>query len=203
MTNIFSKINNIKLENIGEYLNLQKLKNINAADLKESILSDPGIVIKYLLIILTFFTVLHTYQKHQEKSGGLNKNILQNEKLLTAINEYNATKKNYENFIKNFPQGLPAYQLLDELANISAQNNVHILNFSPATEKDFSQWKMALVNMTITSSDYNNMVRYIQSLENSHYALRVERWTGSPSQEQGEKTIKATIDISSMVLKND
>ncbi|MBF0523455.1 MAG: hypothetical protein HQL24_10445 [Candidatus Omnitrophica bacterium] len=203
MTNIFSKINNIKIENIGEYLNLQKLRSINVAELKESILSDPGIVIKYFLIILTFFTVLHTYQKHQEKAGGLNKTILQNEKLLKAINEYNTTKKNYDDFMKNFPQGLPAYQLLDELANISAQNNVHILNFSPATEKDFSQWKLALVNMTITSSDYKNMVRYIQSLEDSHYALRVERWTGSPSQEQGEKTIKATIDISSMVLKND
>ncbi|MBF0521848.1 MAG: type 4a pilus biogenesis protein PilO [Candidatus Omnitrophica bacterium] len=202
-TNFLAKLNSINVEQLKEYLNPENLKNINPEQIKEFILSNPDSAIKSVIIIITIFMALHFFYSHKQKADLLTNEIAQEEKLLSVITEYTETKKSHDDFIKNFPQGIPSYELLDTLSDIAAQNKVQITNFSPAEEKNSDLWQTINVGITVTAKDYTAMVRFIHNIENSKYALRVDRWGGELNPSQGQEAMRFNINITSVRLKND
>ncbi|HNV24270.1 MAG TPA: hypothetical protein PLH56_01350 [Candidatus Omnitrophota bacterium] len=214
LTNIIEQLNNIKMEDLQKYFDIEKLKNINADEVKEFILSQPDLIVKIVFIALAFLTVTASFSSYNKKTATLRQEITKMEALLKSVDAFNTTKKEYDDFKKNFPQGLPSSEVLDAISEIANKNNVQIGSFSPTQEKDYPLWQSTTINITTSCENYNKMISFIKTLEDPRYAFRVDSWTATLAQtaKQGQtaenasnisNAINATITIGAVKLKNE
>ena len=116
-------------------LTVKDLKSFNLAQVKEIVSKRPDIFINILLIGLTLFGTIYLYSHRTRESQRLQSEVQQMTEKLAAVQEYEAVGKEYEEFIKAFPQPIPGDQLINKLSQVAVSHNIQILAFSPAEKK--------------------------------------------------------------------
>lgn len=187
-------------------IDIKDLKNIDINQIKETVKNRPDILIIIVLIGATLFATISICVSKINEAGSVNNNIAKMNQRLAAFKESVEAKKNYDDFIANFPKVLPNDQFITKLSEYADNNKVRILDFSQPQEKGDALVKYTSVNLNITSPNLSNITRFIKDIESSPYAIRVEKWLGKLneggvsqnrfSENTGNKqSVEANIDI--------
>lgn len=208
------------LRNIDIKQILQYLKTINVDQIREVIQTRPDIIIKVVLIGLTLFFSARIIGGYSGTARQLKNEITQMQDKLNAIEESKKIQKQYDDFIRNFPESILPDQLISKLSEFAAQRNVQILSFNPAKEpreQSDEFMELAGVEIHVASERYEDLVLFVKDIEDAPYTMRVDNWSGrlleqrgpqgrgrQPAVEipEGQNLIEATMEIGSVKLKN-
>lgn len=161
------------------------LQNINFPKIREKVLQHPTIFINIILLAVTIFVVHYIYSIKKAEVVGLANQVTNLDKKLFEINEFIKGQKDFNEFIDQLPQGVPAANIIAKLTNFAVARNVRILSYSPATEADMPLYKIIRINLDVTSTSYKDMLLFLYDIENSVEPLRVEEWRGEMKEDEG------------------
>ena len=194
-------------------IDIKDLKNINLNQLRDNIQKRPEVLINILLIVAALFVIIYMFTAQQNKLKRLKNAVaLMKEKLEVVKSLETAQQANGE-FIKAFPQTIPSDRLVDKISDFAEAHNVQVVSFLPAKQKSNDILEYTTVTLTVSSSEYQDIVLFIKDIEESPYAWKVERWKGGLQQrtsgkrrdlqavETSENIIMAQIDIGSIKIK--
>ena len=160
-------------------IDVSRLKEIDLKRTKEWLLSQPGLLINSLLIVVTIVVVFSTYNKNTETTKSLQEERVQLQERLEAIEKFNAVEKEYKSFTKNIPQTIEADQLITTLSEFAIARGVRILAFSPAKEENNLFFNVTSVEINVASEDYASIVLFMHDIESSPYLMRIGKWSGA------------------------
>lgn len=193
------------------------LRGISFDQVKDFFLTRSFIFLNLLWIGLTIMAAVYIYQGHQRAAQSNTVQMTELKEKQKVVSEYKTIKKEYDDFIKNFPESIPSDQLISKLSSFAVKNGVQILSFSPTEKKSTEYTESASVNLNIGAANYQNIIQFIKDIETSKYVVRIENWSGKISEKNlqrksqmsaqttssGENSIEANIQIISIKLKND
>ncbi len=199
--NIIKQLSEIKLED---------LKSLDAAQIKERILSRPDLLVTVVLIGLTIYAGIFIYSGKKLKYELLKNEEKKLQEKMQIVDGIKTAEAKFKNFTDNFSKAIPSDQLVDKLSEFAVNRNVQILSFSPAEEKQNDYAKLTSVRLNITSESYENVVLFIKDIESAPYALRVDKWSGSMTtntdqkkkDDQVENIINANLEIGAIKLND-
>lgn len=193
-------------------IDVQSLKKIDFAQIKDILQGKPNIFINIGLITLTLFSAYYLFTSKKNESKKLNQEISLMKDKLAIVEQYNQLKKQYDDFMKNFPESVSSDELINKLSNMAVDHNIQILSISPAQKKTDDWGELTLVNLNISSDSYDDLVRFIEVIENAPFMIRIEKWSGEMKEDYSsrqstdtdtqETPILADIEIGSYKLKN-
>jgi len=203
----FQKIG--KMFNELSKLDVETLKDIDYIRLKDDLLKRKDIIINTVAIIGSLIAILGIYNNNKDDFTNLSQSVTSLEKKLDAKTELLKIKKEMLNYIENIPIGVPDDELISYLNKAAITSNVQITNFSPSQTKTFKYYNTTSINLEITAKSYGDMWKFIQSIESSGLALRVDKFqsgTSSRRQRRGqsktEYVLSTRVSISSINVKN-
>ena len=186
-------------------IDINDLKNLDFAKILEEILAKPDMAANAALVILSLFVMFQIFNGRQGEIKTLKGKLEQLEKKGAVIETYHATQKQFTAFISNLPKGVPEDTVIEKLTDFAANHDVQILSFSPAKMESKKFYDKVIVNLNIISKNYKNLCLFVNDIENSPYALRLERWGGFMEEAEKNNTpaIHAQITVASIIFKNE
>ena len=189
---------------------VKDLKNIDIKQARELLQSRPDIFINILLIGLTLFATIQIYSWHANQLNKTNDEITLSKEKLDVVAQQKKIRGEYDQFVNIFPPSIPTDQLINKLSELALKNKVQILSFSPAEAKGNNYFELTTVKFNISAEDYNDMLSFIQDIENSTYSIRVGKWSGKSDYDYSQqndieikKPFDVTIEIESIKLKKN
>ncbi len=184
-------------------LMVNDLKNLNLAKIKEIVSQRLDIFINILLIGLTLFGTIYLYSTRVREGRRLQTEVRQMTEKLAAAQEYEVVKKEYEDFIKAFPQAIPSDQLINRLSQVAVSHSVQILAFSPEERKSNDFFEQTSVSLNIASDNYDNMVSFIKEVESSPTSIFVQKWSGKVREKPVERRRDRRVEEPKVLESNE
>ena len=194
-------------------LNQLDIKNVDLNQVKDYIQKRPEILVNILLIAATIFVIIYMFTGQQKKANNLNYSTIQMKEKWEVVKSLKIIREENKKFVKDFPKTIPGDRLIDKLSEFALLHNVQVVSFLPAKQKSNDILEYTTASLTVSSVEYSDIVSFIKDIEESPYALRIERWSGgqqlrhtnrrgsSPQEEPSKDIIVAQIDIGSIKLK--
>lgn len=163
---------------------IQKLSQINAQDISLDKIRDqavkyPTISINILLIAVSVFAIILTYNHNTKKIAAQKADITEIEKKAKIVGEYKVVRDEYAEFIKNFPKPINSDQLMTTISDYAIKNNVAIISYSPASTRTDGIVNFTNIGVNLTAKEYGHVINFITTIEETPYAIRVKKWSGS------------------------
>jgi len=183
-------------------VNIDDLKNIDFFAVKDKLFQRPDVLIIIGAILITLIGTFHLYNSSKTNVALLEEEAIALEKKLEAIEKLKKIEANYNKLIKDFPKSASEQEFMNILSKLAFDNNIEIKSFSPAKKQTFSLADITRVNLHLISNSYQDMVRFIESTENSPYSIRIEQWSGKmEGSDSSSGIIASNIKINSIEIK--
>lgn len=208
-------IKNIDIQEIVERLkaiDLKELRNIDASQIKDVLRRRPDVIINTVLIVVALAATLNAVKGYGRKSQTLDWEIKKMKERVDALGESKRLQKEYDAFMRDFPQSILTDQLISKLSEFAANRRVQIISFSPEKERGDEYIKVAKVRIDVITDHYRDLVLFMKDIEDAPYTMRVEKWAGKMKEEiplkrgKGSAGVKeivgASIEIGSIELKD-
>lgn len=154
---------------------LKEVRNIDYSKILDIIKQSPVYIIVVALIGGTIFLMISMIGRVKINENKYSQLSQEYEKKLQAINEDNAAKKVYNEFVNNFPKPLMGNQLVDKVTELASNRGIQILSFTPGSQISNSYLSSTIFNITVVSPEYNNIILFIDDIEKSRFGIRIER----------------------------
>jgi hypothetical protein len=210
----------MNLKDLSKF-DVKELQNIDWGGFKDRLFSQPDFFVNILLALITVSFVFSSSKKLISSSQQLQSQQAQLKIKLDALNQLNATKKTHKEFLEKAPQPVTDDQLIETLSEFAFQRDVQILSFSSPEKKSNNLLVLTSIELKIASEKYENIILFINDIENSSYAMRIGEWSGkltrqaqisqgrpprnnlqTTEKEDMTEYIQATVRIESLELKN-
>ena len=103
--------------------------------------------------------------------------------------------------------------VIDKVTDFAARREVQIVSVAPSERDSKKFYDKVVVTLNIVVKGYKKLCLFINDIENSPYALRLEKWSGfleestksTQTLEDTEdvETIRAQITVASIIFKNE
>jgi len=189
-------------------IKVEDLKNVDLSLIKENLLSRPHYIINVVLVVATIAGSIHLYQRNQSETAQIKKEIVKLKDRLSAVKKQKKLEEQHKEFTADFPKIISVDDLGDKLSEFAVLHNVQIVTFSPGGSKNDNFKTINNVEINIASDDYENIILFIKEIENSSFAVRIQKWSGKMSKGQSRRgsssaqnrSIEANIIINSIEL---
>ena len=191
-------------------IDIKDLQKLDFDQVREEIQNRPDILINTLLIGVTLFAIIFFYNKYGHQTKQLKGQITELKEKLDVVKEHDQSVRELKEFTDKFPKSISNEQLIDKINEFALRHKIQILSFSSAENISEENWTSSSVIFNLSSESYVNLLLFIQDVENSSYALKIEKWSGSvreSSVRNGAKTesqnfTNVNIKIRSVRLKD-
>jgi len=200
----------MNIKDLGQ-IDINSLKNIDIEQIKDFIRTRPDIFIISLLAIITISASIFIFSGQKNKAGQYSKDIQVLKEKLEAAELNKNVEKEYREFVDSFPEATTVDNMIYKISEFAQNRDINIETSSPAKNKSNTLWEQFSIELSVTSTDYKNLVLFLKDIEDAPYAIRIESWLGkmarSPigrrSQSLSDNTIKSKIRIGAIKLKNE
>lgn len=175
-------------------LDINDLKNLDFAKIQEGILAKPDLAVNVALVLLSLFAMFQIFNSRQGEIRNMKGQLEELEKKSAIVDTYHSTQKQLTDLIGSLPKGIQEDKVIDQLTDMAANRNVQILSFSPAQRESKRYYDKIVVNLNIVSNSYKNICLFVNDIEQSPYAMRLEKWSGSM---EDISSLSQTTEISS------
>ncbi len=155
------------------------IKNIDVKQVNEFFVKKPNIAVSILLGVVSIFLVFKFFSEKQVESTRIKRTIDEVQKKIDAINQYNQSLKEFNEYVDALPVGLVGSALLDTLTEFAEKNNIRVLSFTPAQSQSSQFYDSTSISMDVSARNYKDLLLFVYEIENSPYNLRVNQWSES------------------------
>jgi len=185
-------------------LNVEDLKNIDWSEMFHLVLSRRDYMIALVIIVVALLGNGFMILSKKGNTAKLKEEITALEKKVESSEKLTAAKKKMADFSKNFPEQIPEDRLLKILTDFAIENDVKVVSITPDTKKSQPLYDYNRVRLNLAAGKYSDLWSLIYTIENSPYALRVERWETNQNQRRQvaeAESLMITLVIGSFNLK--
>ncbi len=197
------------LKNLSN-LQINDLKNINYQKYLKDLRKKPGVLINLGLIAFALIFSGYTFKKSQHSVKSTRTEISNLENKLKTMETYNETQKTLKDFLDNLPPRITEDDLINLLTDFAQERNIQIESFSPAKRQSSQYYDLSSMILQTRVENYKDLWLFINDIEESPYALRIENWSGSftgGGRQQGQtsanETIQIVLEIAAINFKNE
>jgi len=203
-------------------MNIKDLSKIDVKDLKDidfnALLKDlqgqPSLLVNILLIIITLFVIIQIIVGYKTKVRIIRREVPALEEKKQVVQEAQKIKRDYKAFWDKVPSTISKDEFIELISDLAIDNNIQIISLSPVDKRGDEYKEILTTSLTILATSKNNyedLLSFIKALENTLYAIRIDKWTvktgghvfhRSSSKEQDSSSIKANLKITAINLKH-
>jgi len=201
------KLNNLDAKDLKK-IDLSKFKDYNFGRFKEDLASKPNLLIKGVLILITIACFIYSISRYVAESSAVHVKEAEIQQRLDMIQEKNAAELNFKTYLSKYPTVIPTNQLIGKISEFAEQAHVNIISFSPVKVSESDYITQYVINLDIEAKTYQDMVDFVNIIENAPYTLRINKWTGrarsASIKNTGQKDVPldAFIEIGSIQLND-
>ena len=197
-------------------LDIKDLKSVDYRKLWGRLCAHPQHFMTAGLILVTVVTGVYVFLQRRADLNEVLQKIKVLEKKVVAFDEYQQTKSEFEQLLADLPPGYDDNELSKQMTNMAIAAGVRIESFTPINMVDLDSYRQAGIRMDVSAEKYTDIWQFIYDIETSAYALRVDSWTGTTSDDpmaaarrrlnisdNSPRMIRASMEISSLVFKKD
>jgi len=202
------KLNSIDAKDLKK-LDLSRLKELNIDLIKEELATKPKILFNTIFTIATILAILYSVGSYKNKTSQINAEIVSLNKKLEMIQMTSATETKYKDFLAKLPRVIPNNQLIGKISEFAEKAKINVISFSPLKTNESEFVNQYIVNLNIKAETYQDLLNFINIIENSNYTLKVNKCTVRTNASymrdykgQEEVPLDAYIEIGSIQLKD-
>lgn len=163
--NLIEKLNSIDIND---------LKNIDINEIKSTIKNNPDILINILLIAITLCVTIFIYKNNSKQLAVHKSKISKYSERLKISRNSTELQNQHNDFVKVFPESLEDDQMVEVLSKFVANRGMQIISFSPAKSEIDEYKKLTFVNINFESTNFKNILLFINDIESSNNTLRID-----------------------------
>ena len=163
-------------------INLNDLKNINPKVVQEFIKGKLETIIILSLIVATFCATISIYNNARGRIASQKAEISKSEQKLKIADELKKIEKEFGEFKEKFPKPIPGNQFNIKLSEFAIKNNVQTVSFSSPQKSGDEALELTTISFDVSAEDYPSLMKYIQDIESSPYALRLHKFNATLQQ---------------------
>ena len=192
-------------------INFKGLQQIDKDEIIQFIKSRPVVFINIGIVLASFLISYFIYSSYKSKAKSLTTKITALEKKVEAKKSKETILNDMHAIATKFPKIIGRDELINQVSAMAFQEEVKIIRITPGISEENDYLKTFKFNIQVTAEDFERLINFVRSMENSPYAIRVQRISSSmqgnkrrrASREDPEaEMIQMEIDIISMELKN-
>ena len=201
--------------NISQILNKLKATDIKDLRFQKERLKDfnftqPFPVIITALFIFTLFLSFQIFHRLSAKTADIASQLPALREKISLLKENKELTDEERKLKESFPPTMNADQVLNMVYALASKYHAQILAVSPAKATSFNEIVKSSFSIDVSSSDYRNLVLFIRDMEQTSYAIRIQKWLGRlenqrthkiSNQSNVEDTIVAKMEIEALELK--
>jgi len=196
-------------------LDIKDLKNIDFNAFLKQLQSKPSSLAAIGLAAITFFIIIQIGVKYKTDVKNIRNEISSLEKKQASLKSAQKIKDDYNLFWADAPEHISKDRLIELISNIAIDNNIQIVSLSSVSKSEDHYKKTLKVSLSILAvaqNNYQDILSFVEAIENTAYALRIDKWSiNTPGElsmryrKTGKKvnSIKADLLITAVDLKNE
>jgi len=162
--------------------------------IKDNLLGRPDLMIILGLVVVTLFSSVSMFGGGRVAVVAMRSEIRKLDDKLEAVEANKKIKLELDQYLKNFPEAQTVDEMVDTLSSYALEENVKVLSFTPAEEEDLDHIRVNSFAISVVGRSYQQVLGFVNAIENSPYALRLESWSGEYFSEEitkgGEPTAR-------------
>lgn len=202
------KLNSIDAKDLKK-LDLAKLKEFNLDRIKEELATKPKILFNAIFSLAAIGTMIYSFGYYKNEASQIQAEIVSLNQKLEMIRLTSTTEARYNEFFAKLPKVIPNNQLIGKISEFAEKAQVNVISFSPLKTNESEFVNQYIVNLNIKADTYQDLVNFINIIENSNFTLKVNKCTIRTNSAymreyrgEGEVPLDAYIEIGSIQLKN-
>ncbi len=175
------------------------LSKVDINSLSTQFFAKKDVLGQMIVIVISVFCLISVWGSHQSQVTENQQAVEDLNKKLNAIKGYEVAIEKSKSFMETLPKEIDEDQISTQIADYALPHNIDISSFSPGTR--VSQGLSELISLQITAAGktYNDLLYFLQAIESSPYAFRVESCSIMP--DRLTDGVTADIRISYVKLK--
>lgn len=164
-------------------ITITDLKNYDWKIIKDrlvkTILSNPKPIIIAVVIMITFAATSMASRIHNSTAQTKRTELKVLRERAEALDDLENSQKLYNDFLNTIPEAISESKLIEMLSDIALARNVQIVSLSPTNSLRTVYAKLTNIEITISSENYADTIRFMHDIENSPYPVRIGKWSGN------------------------
>jgi len=162
-------------------MDIKDLQKIDYKKMVETLRKRNDILINLIIVLLSLILTVNIMSKSGKKIRSIKKEIGKLEKKITVINNLDAVKAELQEFSETIPEALGEDDLATKLTDWAVARDINIVSVSPVKTKEEDLHNTSSIDLNIETDDYAKLWLFVNDIESSPYALRIDRWQIKPS----------------------
>jgi len=151
------------------------------------------------LIVISLIVASNIYKKQEEGINALKANIVEEEKrnkTLESIGKLDARIESYRILLAK--KETSSY--MNDINNIARDTGIKIMSIKPSGEESYSDYTKYIYELTVSSSDYDGLARFINTLEVNQTVYMIDILDIRSSSYNKEKELSANLRVSAVAM---
>ncbi|GEM_PF-3256438 len=164
------------------------IKDIDFNKLKDRLLDRKDLLIQIGLVVVFLIIISSLFKNSQVEVGKFKSQMADLQSKTSVVAEYNKTNEDASAFLKEAPPPLSEDQIINFVTDLADKNNVKILTFSPAKVEDEEVLSTTMLQFSLETKEYKDMVHFIADIERSKNLLQIKTCTAQPKMAMTSQT---------------
>ncbi len=177
--------------NIQDLMKLD-LQKIDLNKLIKLLLDQKQLLVQLIVIAAFIMTLIGLAGLYQEQKTQTQQQTQEFNSKIEVIKEYENVLKQLKSAESVFPQEIDEDQISSEVSDYATQTQVNILSFSSGARKSENLSDVISFQISVKAKTYKSFLAFLQAIESSPYALKVEACSIVPI--RGDSTESAGAD---------
>lgn len=160
-------------------IDIQDLQKLDYMKLLQELKKRPDVLITVVLVLVTLILSVNIFMKKSQELQSLQQEISKLEAKDKVIAQYDTAKKELTDFLVNIPKTLLENDLINTVTDFAVARSVQIESYTPARKQSLAIYDLTSISLNVTAAEYKNIWLFVNDIEKSKYAIRVENWSGS------------------------
>jgi len=154
------------------------MKDLNVNKIFQSLFAHKARTLSAVFVVLGIIGFLMIFDGYRARAAGYEQEMKRLQEKTDVVGRHDLSRKALKDFFAALPRPLEDEQLIGQITDYAAQNNVAILNYAPGPSKSGKLYDSSRMRLSVSASTFNDLLAFVRTIERSPYFLKVESLTG-------------------------
>jgi hypothetical protein len=158
------------------------IKNLTVEDVKDFLIAKKFEVLSVVILIAGVAGTVVISSNATNEADLLSDQVRVLREKVDPIKKYKKAEEEKSRIVQSLPRALAEDDFISTLTDIAGKRGVRITDFVPPTVQESQYFRKLTSRITCVASTFREAVSFVNDIEKSEYALRIEGWVIRPEQ---------------------
>ena len=157
---------------------MKDMKELDVKKILPLLLAHKDRTLSAVFVLLGIIGLLMILSGYRARAAEHQQDMKRLQEKMDVIGQHRISLKALKDFLAALPGPLEDEQLIGQISDYAAQNNVTILNYAPGPLKSTKLYDSSRTRLSVSASKFNDLLTFVRTVERSPYFLKIESFTG-------------------------